>query len=328
MKHKVLKLLKETTNSFISGQIICEKLGVSRTAVWKAINLLKKDGYEIASEPRNGYKLIISPDILTHEEISTYLQTNFIGNKIIYFDTVNSTNNKAKELAFIGEPEGTVVIAEEQTTGRGRLGRQFVSPKYKGIWMSLVLRPKVDPMYISRITLIGAAAVNLAISDIGIKTYIKWPNDIVLQNKKVSGILTEMSAELNQTNYVIMGIGINVNIKEDEFPEDLKDKATSLITVTGKKILRKELVALVLNHFEILYDEFIQNATIKTAIEICKKNSIFIGKEIRVIKRGISVNAIALDINDIGELVVKYEDGTIDNIISGEVSTRGLYKYI
>lgn len=328
MKHKVLKLLKENTDCFVSGQVICEKLGVSRTAIWKNINLLKKDGYEIISESRNGYKLIDSPDILTHEEISTYLQTKLIGNKIIYLNTVNSTNNKAKELAFAGEMEGTIVIAEEQTAGRGRLGRQFISPKYKGIWMSLILRPNIDPIYISRITLIGAAAVNLAISDLGIKTYIKWPNDIILQNKKVSGILTEMSAELNQTNYVIMGIGINVNITEAEFPEDLKDKAISLITVTGVKISRKKLVALVLNHFEILYDEFIQNASIKHTIELCKKNSIFIGKEIRVIKKGIAVNATALDINDNGELVVKYENGVVDNIISGEVSTRGLYKYI
>lgn len=328
MKNKIIELLKENPNGFVSGQIICEKLGVSRTAVWKNINLLKKDGYEIVSESRNGYKLITSPDLLTHEEISTYLQTKSIGNKIIYFDSIDSTNNKAKELAFAGEMEGTIVIAEEQTSGRGRLGRQFVSPKYKGIWMSLILRPEIDPIYISRITLIGAAAVNLAISDIGIETYIKWPNDIVLHNKKVSGILTEMSAELNQTNYVVVGIGINVNIEENEFPEDLKDKATALISVAGEKILRKKLAALVLNHFEELYEEFIQLGSIKNTINICRENSILIGKEIRIIKRGITLKAIALDINDNGELIVRYENGIVDNIISGEVSTRGLYEYV
>lgn len=328
MKDKIIELLKANPNGFVSGQIICEKLGVSRTAIWKNINLLKKDGYEIMSESRNGYKLITSPDLLTHEEISTYLQTKSIGNKIIYFDSIDSTNNKAKELATSGEAEGTIVIAEEQTSGRGRLGRQFVSPKYKGIWMSLILRPEIDPIYISRITLIGAAAVNLAISDIGIKSYIKWPNDIVLNNKKVSGILTEMSAELNQTNYVVMGIGINVNIEENEFPEDLKDKATALISETGEKILRKKLVALVLNHFEELYEEFIEYGSMKNTIKICRENSILIGKEIRIIKRGITIKAKALDINENGELIVKYENGTFENIISGEVSTRGLYKYV
>lgn len=328
MKNKVLKLLKENSDGFVSGQYICEKLGVSRTAIWKNINLLKKDGYEIVSKTRNGYKLITCPDLLTHEEISTYLQTKLIGNKVVYYDSIGSTNNKAKELAFAGEMEGTTVTAEEQTSGRGRLGRQFISPKYKGIWMSLILRPEFEPMHIPKITLIGAAAVNLAISDIGIKTYIKWPNDIVLCNKKVSGILTEMSAELNQTNYVIMGIGINVNIEENEFPEDLKDKAISLITVAGERILRKRLAALVLNHFEELYQEFIQYGSIKETINICRENSILIGKEIRVIEKGITLKATALDINDNGELVVRYENGIVGNINSGEVSIRGVYEYV
>jgi BirA family biotin operon repressor/biotin-[acetyl-CoA-carboxylase] ligase len=269
-----------------------------------------------------------SPDMLTYEEISKYLHTKSIGNKIIHFDSIDSTNNKAKELASTGEKEGVVVIAEEQTSGRGRLGRSFISPKYKGIWVSLILRPKLEPIYVPKISLIGAAAVNLAISDIGIRTYIKWPNDIVLCNKKVCGILTEMSAVSNRTNYAVIGIGINANIKENEFPEDLKDKAISLITVSGEKIIRKKLTALVLNHFEELYEELIKLGSIKNTIKICRKNSILLGKEIRLIKNGITQKATAIDINDDGELIVRYNNGIVDNIVSGEVSVRGLYEYV
>ena len=289
-------------------------------------NSVKNDGNDTVSE----YKIdnINSPDLLTYEEVSKYLHTKSIGNKIIHFDSIDSTNNKAKEFASYGEVEGTVLIAEEQTSGRGRQGRSFISPKYKGIWMSVILRPELEPIYVPKISLIGAAAVNLAIADIGIKTYIKWPNDIILCNKKVCGILTEMSTGSSRINYVITGIGINANIEENEFPEDLKSKAISLITVSGEKIIRKKLTALVLNHFEELYEEFTQTGSIKNTIKICRENSILLSKEIRLIKNGIIQKATAIDINDNGELIVRYENGIVDYIISGEVSVRGLYEYV
>ena len=291
-------------------------------------NSVKNGGYEIAGDTGIDFNHVNSSDLLIHEEISKYLHTKLIGNKIICFDSIDSTNNKAKEFASAGEAEGTVVIAEEQTSGRGRQGRSFISPKHKGIWMSLILRPKLEPIYVPKISLIGAAAVNLAISDIGIKTYIKWPNDIVLCNKKACGILTEMSTGSNRINYAVIGIGINANIEENEFPEDLKNKAISLITIAGEKIQRNKLTALVLNHFEELYEEFIQTGSINNTIKICRENSILLGKEIRLIKNGITKKATAIDINDNGELIVRYENGITDNIISGEVSVRGLYEYV
>ena len=160
----------------------------------------------------------------------------------MHFDTIDSTNTKAKELARLGESEGTVIISEEQTLGRGRLGRKWISPKHKGIWMSLILRPEINPAYVSRITLIGAAAVNRAIGEMGISTYIKWPNDIILGNKKICGILTEMSGELDKINYIVMGIGVNVNTNVQNFPEEINHIATSIRAQYGKEIDRKELV--------------------------------------------------------------------------------------
>jgi BirA family biotin operon repressor/biotin-[acetyl-CoA-carboxylase] ligase len=327
MKEKILKLLKDSGNNFVSGQKISEELGVSRAAIWKYINTIKEDGYEIEAISRKGYRIISAPDILTFEEIKNFLNTEYIGKNIIYYDSIGSTNSKAKELAEIGQEHGTVIISEEQTSGRGRLGRNWVSPKYKGIWMSIILRPNIITENISQITLIGAAAVQKAIMKMGIKTSIKWPNDIVLNSKKVCGILTEMSGEIDHINYLVMGIGINVNLQEVDLPEELKDVATSLTLESGKHIERKLLVANVLNVFEELYNDFVQTGNIKETIEICRENSMLIGKEIQLINRGKVTTAKAIDISNQGELVIENSNGTIEDIVSGEVSIRGIYGY-
>ncbi|WP_313758226.1 biotin--[acetyl-CoA-carboxylase] ligase [Tissierella sp.] len=325
MKNKILKILKDNED-FISGEEISKEFHMTRAAIWKYINMLKEDGYIIESIPRKGYRIISLPDILTYEEVKEYLDTDFIGRNIYYFDSTNSTNKKAKEIA-LGEKEGTILVAEEQISGKGRLGRQWISPKGKGIWMSIILKPKVDPMTVAKITLLGAAAVHKALINMGIKSQIKWPNDILIDGKKICGILTEMSAELNMINYVVMGIGINVNLDEDDIPEDLKDKATSIKIKEGKKIDRKELMANVLNEFEKFYIDFMDNNMASKAIDICKENSALIGKEIKVI-RGEEIRlGKALDINEEGELVVEFKEGDIENIYSGEVSIRGMKGY-
>lgn len=328
MKEEIIKLLKENKNNFISGEKISESIGVTRAAVWKYIKAIKEEGYEIESVSRKGYKLTSSPDLLTFEEISPNLKTRFIGRNFVHLDTIDSTNNEAKKLAIDGSPEGTLVISEEQTMGRGRLGRNWVSPKHKGIWMSLILRPEINPIQVSKITQVAAAAVCMALIDMGIETLIKWPNDIVLNDKKVCGILTEMSGELNRVNYVIVGIGINANIDKDEFPEDLKPIASSLKIEIGNYIKRKELVRRILNNFEELYEELINEETIKKSIEICKDNSALIGKEIKIIEKGKETRARALSLNEDGKLIVQYKDGKVDELISGEISVRGLYGYV
>lgn len=328
MKEEILMLLKENTNGFISGQEISEKFGVSRTAIWKYINQLKKDGYEIESVSKKGYKLLACPDLLTYEEIQKELNTEFVGRNIIHFESIDSTNAKAKDLALSPNEDGVIVIAEKQTMGKGRLGRNFISPKGKGIWMSIILKPDINPLKVSLVTQIAAAAINNAFKEMAISTFIKWPNDILLNNKKICGILTEMNAELTKVNFIIIGIGINVNLDEDDFTEELKETATSIKIETGRKLDRKEIVARILNNFEPLYRDFVDKEYIDETIRICRENSILIGKEVRVIKKGKSVKAEVLDINSKGELVVKYENGNIEELISGEISIRGLDSYV
>jgi BirA family biotin operon repressor/biotin-[acetyl-CoA-carboxylase] ligase len=327
MNEKILKLLKNSGDNFVSGQKISEEFGVSRAAIWKHINSIKEAGYVIEAISRKGYRIISSPDILTFEEIKNFLTTKYIGKKIIHYESINSTNSKAKELAEKNEEHGTVIISEEQTLGRGRLGRNWVSPKYKGIWMSIILRPNIITQSASLITLVGAAATQRAIKKMEIETSIKWPNDIVINSKKVCGILTEMSGEIDHINYLVMGIGINVNLEEEDIPMDIKNIATSLKLETGKHIDRKLLLANILNEFEDLYNDFVLNGNIKETIDICRKNSILIGKEIQLVNRGKVKIAKAIDISDKGELIIENDQGIIELIVSGEVSIRGIYGY-
>ena len=325
MKNKILKHLKEN-NDFISGQKLSEEFGMTRTAIWKYINALKKDGYEIESISRRGYKLKSSPDLLSEIEIRKYLKTQYIGKEIINLPVIDSTNSYAKLVAFSKE-EGTIITAEQQISGKGRLGRNWSSPESTGIYMSIILKPNLDPTKVSKLTLIGAAAVCKGLKDIGLDSQIKWPNDIVINGKKVCGILTEMNCELNMINYIIMGIGINVNLEVDDIPMDLKEKATSLKIVKGETVDRKELLGLILNYFERLYDDFKDKEDLTETITICKENSALLGKEIQIIQNGSVRIGNAIDINKDGELVVRFDEG-LETIISGEVSIRGLNNYI
>lgn len=240
--------------------------------------------------------------------------------KIYRYDLLDSTNIKAKELADT-EVEGTVILAEEQTQGKGRLGRSWVSQKGKGIYMSMILKPKVDVMSASRITLIGAAAVHLSLKELDINTKIKWPNDIQIGDKKVCGILTEMNGDLNNVNYVVMGIGVNVNLDENDIPENIKERATSLKIFSGKSLDKEKLLELILDYFDRLYLPFKEKGDMTKVLDICRKNSSVIGKAIRVIKGNEIRLGKALYIDENGELVVEFEDG-IENINSGEVSVR------
>lgn len=328
MKRKILDMLKESRNEFVSGQYISDELGISREAVHKYMNQIKNEGYTVEAVSRKGYRLVSVPDLLTYEEIKKNLHTKYMGRKIVYFDTIDSTNIKAKALAASGESEGTVVIAETQVFGRGRLGKNWTSPKYKGIWMSVILKPDIEPVHAAKVTLAGAAAVQKTMMNMGIHSKIKWPNDLVLNNKKICGILTEMNCELNKINYIIIGSGINVNIDTCDFTEEIRNTATSLKIETGKTFSRQEIAADIMNNFEMFYDEFKNEGSIKHSVELCRENSALLGEDIKIINAGKETKAKALDINDKGELVVKYEDGKIGNIIAGEVSTRGLYGYV
>ncbi|WP_051652496.1 biotin--[acetyl-CoA-carboxylase] ligase [Clostridium algidicarnis] len=267
-------------------------------------------------------------ETLDYEDFKSDLSSKYIGRNVYYFDSIDSTNTKAKKLASKGAKEGTVIISEEQTAGRGRLGRSWISPKHKGLWMSIILRPNIAPINAVKITQIVAAAIHKSINCLGIKSLIKWPNDIVLNDKKLCGILTEMNAELNRINYVVIGIGINVNLNEDEIPKDIRAIATSLKIESKDTVDRKALLCSILANFEIFYDEFLKNFNMETALKICRENSAILGKEIQVIKKDSCLCAKAIDITNDGRLLVEYEDGSKEYLISDEVSVRGLMGYI
>ena len=329
MKNKILEELKTNSGQPVSGEEISRKLGISRTAVWKHITKLRCEGYSIESQTNSGYKLIGSPDVLSSAEIGPLLHTNFIGRNIIYLDSVTSTNTFAKKETEKPFEEGTVIIADEQTAGRGRLGRQWVSTKGKGIWMSIMLKPDILPADAPKLTIAAAYAVSKAIwSCCQLDARIKWPNDIVADGKKLCGILTEMSAEADEIKSVIVGIGINANLEYEDFGPEVSSIATSIRLEKGTVVSRKALVASVLNEFEEVYEAFARGGSIKPLLEEYKSKSAVLGKEIRVISKKEEIIALAIDISEEGHLVIKLGDGTIKEIMSGEVSVRGLCGYI
>lgn len=326
MKEKVLKLLKEY-RGFISGQELCESLNVSRTAIWKIMNNLKSEGYHIEAVQNKGYKLVSCPDTLVPEEIRSMIKTSWFGSDISYYDTIDSTNNEVKRQAENGAKQGLLVIAEEQTLGRGRRGRNWTSPKGQGIWMSFLIKPDILPTDASMLTLVAALAMTSALRDVAnINAEIKWPNDIVANGKKLCGILTEMSTETDAVNYVVVGVGVNVNT--DGFPEDIAATASSVFLETGEKVSRSRIVAEFGQNFERYYKIFLQNCDLSELVDEYNSYLVNTGREIYVIEGQNKTVMRALGINERGELLAIAEDGTVKSIIAGEVSVRGIYGYV
>ena len=320
MANDILKYLRE--KEYVSGEVLAQKLGISRVAVWKQIQRLKDIGYEIIAEQNLGYCLISRPDLLIPQEVQKGLSTTYIGKKIFYFPELESTNIIAKEKALRRTEaidESTIIIAERQSAGKGRLGREWFSPA-GGIWLSIILYPQLPPSYIPRITLMTAVAVAKAIKMCTqIEPQIKWPNDILINEKKVCGILTEMSAELDMINWVVVGIGINVNIDHQKFPENIQPNTISLKEVSGKEVLRVKLAQTFLQEFENYYDK-LKRKEFPSILEEWKLYSHTLGRKIRVDIGERIITGEAVDINEEGALVLKKEDGERVEIISGTVS--------
>ncbi len=315
------------TQGYVSGQSLCTRFDVSRNAVWKQIRQLQEEGYEIEAVPNRGYRLVGYPDVITAEETGSRMQTEWVGREILYYPSVDSTNTVAKRMGEEGAAQGLLVIADEQTAGKGRRGRAWQTPAGTAIAMTVLLRPAILPERISMVTLVMGLAVTEAVRDLtGLDAGIKWPNDVVVKGKKLTGILTEMSAELQAVNYIVIGIGINVNVPS--FPAELTDTATSLLLETGHKVNRAELIARTMLYFEQAYDKFIRTQDLSLLMD--RYNTLLLSKDrpVRVLEPETSFTGTAVGIDPYGRLLVRDEDGEIREIYAGEVSVRGIYGYI
>ena len=326
---EILKKLREA-GTYVSGQELCEQYGVSRTAIWKAIRQLEKEGYVIEAQNNRGYRLVEKDgaDLFSKIELESKLETAWVGIKLVFQKETGSTNIDAKELAENGEASGAVVVADMQTAGRGRRGRGWVSPAGKDIYMTIMLRPQCRPEKASVLTLVMALAVLEAVSELLSQgCYIKWPNDIVVNGKKVCGILTEMSAELDQIHYVVIGAGINVN--QETLAPELQETATSICIERGQQTNRAELTARVLYYFEKNYAVFEKSWDFSGLVEKYNQFLVNRDRQVRVLDPKGAYDGIARGINEKGELLVeRLSDGAIVQVYAGEVSVRGIYGYV
>jgi len=328
-KDRVLAILKNN-KGYVSGESISGELGLSRMSVSTAVKSLREEGYNIESITNKGYKLIESPDRLTSGEILAYIDEKRL-ETVLCLESTDSTNKTLQTMAIEGAADRQIVIANEQTKGRGRLGRNFDSPKDSGIYFSYLMKPKQkNPQDATTLTAWTAVAISDAIKEAcDIEPQIKWVNDLVLNKKKICGILTEMSIETESgmIQSIIIGIGINVNELKEDFPEEIRNIASSLRIETGKSYSRSKIVAAMIKHMDKLYDNWPDAAELY--LDKYKNKSVTINKEVAVKFRDSDnpKNGKAIDINKDFTLKVEYEDGIIETVSSGDVSVRGLYGY-
>ena len=326
MKTKILTILKEA-QGFVSGQDLCGRLGVSRTAVWKVMKQLEEEGYKIEAVRNKGYRLIQVADVITEAEVGSQMNTKWMGRHLVYLPETDSTNIQAAKLAREGAPEGTLVVAESQTAGKGRRGRSWSSPSGSSIYMSFLLRPDIPPYCASMITLLAGMAAAKAVCQVaGLEAQIKWPNDLVVNGKKICGILTEMSAEMERIHYIVTGIGINVN--QMEFPEEIRDKATSLWIEGGKRLNRSQLIAAVMEWFEQYFEQFLETKDLSGLKEAYEEMLANRNREVSVLDPASPCQGICRGIDKGGELLVELPEGQIRKVVAGEVSVRGIYGYV
>lgn len=305
----------------MSGEELSQQLQVSRTAVWKHIEELRKEGYVIEAQKKLGYKILKIPTTLSNNPILSKLQTKWLGQALHTFQEVDSTQGIAQKLAREGCPSGTVVIADRQLAGKGRMGRVWYSPPEKGIWMSVILRPEIPVTSAPQLTLLASVAILKGMTKVtGLDIGIKWPNDLLIQNRKLAGILTELSAEPDHINHVIVGVGINVNHSLEDFPDELKEIATSLLIEGKQEVDRNELIVTILKEWEDLFELYLAHGfgPIKTLWEAY---TVSLGKEVIARTMRGEYRGKALGINDEGVLLLEDESKTIHKIYSADIET-------
>ncbi len=327
-KDAVLELLREA-DGFVSGQQMSEKLQLTRAAVWKAIQALREDGYAIESATNRGYRLAAPTGRLCRTEILRRLEGHPWADTVTVLDSVDSTNTYCKKIAAGGAPHGTVVIADRQTEGKGRLGRSFASPAGVGLYLSVILRPNVPPVELLHLTAVAAeAAVEAVHETTGLRPGIKWTNDLVIGRRKFVGILTELSlqAESGLVEYAVIGIGTNCNHGDGDFPPEVRPMAISLREATGQVVDRNAHAAALIRW---LHQADAQLLTHKADwMSRYAADCITVGRDVRVIRGGTVRCAHADGVDENAALLVTYEDGSREAVSSGEVSVRGMYGYL
>ncbi len=330
-REQVFTLLSAQSGEFLSGEDISAQLGISRAAVWKAVDALRRDGYTIEAQTGLGYRLTDSPDALTERELRRYLGgTETIGKTLHCFESIDSTNSFLKRAAAEGAPDGAVAVADEQTAGRGRRGRSFSSGAGRGVYLSALLRPRLSPKKVLPLTALGAvAACNAVERACGVRPQIKWTNDLVLNGKKLSGTLTELSleGESGALDYAVIGIGVNCNNAREDFPPELRDIATSLCLETGRRVCRAALAAALIEELDGLYAA-LQDGDTAAYLAAYRRDCLTLGREVQLLWQDAREKVTALDVDEQFGLVVRHEDGRVETVRTGEVSVHGLYGYV
>ncbi len=318
-QEEILRLFRSSPGGYLSGEEISQGLGVSRTAVWKQIRQLRELGYTIEAVPSKGYRLAGSPDNLLPSEIQAGLETRRVGCEVVYFDETDSTNLRAHELGNAGHPDGAVVIADRQSAGKGRLGRQWASPPGVNLYTSVLLRPDILPFMAPQLTFVSAVAVARAIRDTsGLDPRVKWPNDVLLSGKKVAGLLNEMHAETEGIHYVILGIGVNLNMSADQFPGDLRYPATSLAIEKGATVSRAAFARTLYRELDRLYDRYLTEGVAPIIREwegLCD----LVGREVEVDCQQRIIRGRVTGLDEDGALLVQTAEGSEERILAGDV---------
>jgi BirA family biotin operon repressor/biotin-[acetyl-CoA-carboxylase] ligase len=318
---EILNALRAAGTGAVSGAELSQSLNVSRAAIWARIEDLRKLGYEIEASPHQGYRLASVPDVLHADDLLSRLgSTRVIGRDIRVFQETTSTNDVVEKLAHDGVKEGVVVFAESQTRGRGRMGRKWISPPGKGLWFSVLLRPNFHPQEATRLTIASATALRRAIVGLtGLQPEIKWPNDLLIWGKKVAGILTELSAELDRVRHVILGIGVDVNPVPSDFPETVRSIATSLKIASGRHVSRAELAVAILREFDHDYARVCSGAFAALADE-WEEHCTTLGRQVSIRLGQREVRGCAESLSPEGELLVRTEHGHLERVVGGDVS--------
>ena len=326
-REQVLELLRTEDGAFLFGEQLSERLGLSRTAVWKAVKALRQEGYEIEARTGMGYRLVSAPNVLTEAEIRRFLQKD---RPLHCFDTMDSTNTYARRIAWEGAADGTAVIADCQTAGRGRMGRSFQSPRGKGIYLSVLFRPGLPPERLMPVTALAGLAVCSAVERLcGVRPGLKWPNDPVLGSRKLCGVLTEMAleGETGRVLHLVVGIGVNVLHGPEDFQDEVADIATSLRMELGRSVSRPHLTALLLEELDRVYGALCAGE-LEELLAAYRRDCVNLGKTVQLIGPEGRETVTAVDVDEGFGLVVQLPDGSRKTVRSGEVSVRGLYGYV